>query len=147
MHLERFHPDGEQPSASAGWIWVFGSNLAGRHGAGAALVATTHFSAQSGVGQGPTGQAYAIPTKDRLLSVLPIEPIKVSIAEFIAYAQDNPALPFFVTRIGCGLAGYKDAVIAPLFAQAPLNCSLPKNWAPFLDPRNKSRLQGDRTPT
>lgn len=146
MDIERYHPDGEQPSPSAGWIWVFGSNLAGRHGAGAALVAATHFSAQRGVGQGRTGQAYAIPTKDQLLSVLPIEPIKNSIAEFIAYAQDNPDLPFFVTRVGCGLAGYKDAVIAPLFAQAPLNCSLPKNWSPFLEPHTKSRPQGNGTP-
>ncbi|MDO9099661.1 MAG: hypothetical protein Q7V53_02805 [Caldisericota bacterium] len=135
MQIERYHPDGEQPPASAGWIWVFGSNLAGRHGAGAALVGATTFGSERGVGQGRTGQSYAIPTKDEKLSVLPFESIRDSVAEFLLYAAEHPELQFFVTRVGCGLAGYKDARIAPLFAPSPLNCSLPKNWAPFLEPR------------
>lgn len=141
MHTERYHPDGEQPPASAGWIWVFGSNLAGRHGAGAALVAANTFGAQRGIGMGRTGQSYAIPTKDQKLAVLPFEAIRDSVAEFILYAAEHPDLTFYVTRVGCGLAGYKDARIAPLFATSSMNCSLPKNWAPYLEPHNTTGRQ------
>lgn len=134
MQINRYHPDGEQPSSGEPWIWVFGSNLAGRHGAGAALVAAASFGAVRGAGEGRTGQSYAIPTKDHSLAVLPLQAIRVSIAAFLEYARENPDLQFFLTRVGCGLAGYQDKVIAPLFAEAPPNCSLPKNWAPFIQP-------------
>ena len=124
----RYHPDDEIPLSGPDWIWVFGSNLAGRHGAGAAKVAKVRFDAQYGCGRGPTGRAYAIPTKDEALSVIALPQIEQSIADFILYARLHPEKHFFVTRVGCGLAGYKDEQIGPLFADAPANCSLPIQW-------------------
>lgn len=132
--FDRYHPDGERPASAKDWIWVFGSNLAGRHGAGAALVARESFGAITGQGVGPVGQSYAIPTKDHRLGVLPLNSIKDSIGEFLSYASAHAELQFYVTRVGCGLAGYKDREIAPLFASAPANCSLPLNWKPFIEP-------------
>jgi hypothetical protein len=109
-------------------IFVFGSNLAGRHGKGAALYARTHYGAEYGVGIGKTGCSYAIPTKDRNLNVLGLETIRGHVQEFIQYAKDHPQHTFQVTRIGCGLAGYKDHQIAPMFIGAPNNCQLPEEW-------------------
>lgn len=109
-------------------IFVFGSNLAGRHGRGAALCARRDYGAQYGVSAGPTGFAYAIPTKDERLRTLPLRDIKPYVDAFISYARSRQDLTFSVTRIGCGLAGYKDADIAPMFRSAPSNCILPYQW-------------------
>lgn len=109
-------------------IFVFGSNLAGRHGKGAALHARQKHGAKYGVGFGPTGNSYAIPTKDEHLRTLPLWHVALHVAVFIAYARDHPAIDFEVTRIGCGLAGYTDDQIAPMFAGAPANCHLPDGW-------------------
>lgn len=109
-------------------IFVFGSNLAGRHGAGAALTAFKDWGAHYGVGFGRTGRAYAIPTKDARLRPLPLELIAVYVSQFLSYAQNHAELDFQVTRIGCGLAGYTDAQIAPMFKTAPRNCALPGGW-------------------
>lgn len=94
-------------------IFVFGSNLAGRHGGGAARVANMKFGAEWGVGVGITGQSYAIPTMQG-----GVETIKPYVDEFIRFAQTNPELKFLVTRIGCGIAGFRDEEIAPLFDKA-----------------------------
>ena len=126
-----FHQDGSLPNSSS--IFVFGSNLAGRHGAGAALVAAQKFQASYGVGVGPTGKAYAIPSKGKKLEVLPLSDILEQVEKFIGYATNNPEKSFFVTRIGCGLAGYKDSEIAPMFTSAPSNCDLPNEWSKYLD--------------
>lgn len=112
-------------------VFVFGSNLAGRHGKGAALAARKQYGAVYGIGRGRTGDAYAIPTKSGSLSVLPLTDITRYVDEFLAYAGEHPELDFEVTRVGCGLAGYTDAQIGPLFATAPANCHLPAEWAPF----------------
>ena len=111
-------------------IFVFGSNLAGRHGRGAALFARQHHGAIYGAGVGPQGNAYAIPTKDARLGVLPIATIARHFADFIAYARANPAVDFIVTPIGTGLAGYRHDQIAPLFADARSlrNVQLPEEW-------------------
>lgn len=109
-------------------IFVFGSNLAGRHGKGAALAATQQHGAVYGVGVGRTGNAYAIPTKDEHLRTLPLLRISLYVDDFIAYAIQHKDLRFEVTRIGCGLAGYKDHQIAPMFRDAPDNCDLPEGW-------------------
>lgn len=114
-------------------IFVFGSNLAGRHGKGAALAARTEHGAQYGVGVGPTGNAYAIPTKGRTLVTLPLAVIEHHVAEFLKYAYAHPELEFNVTRIGCGLAGYRDAQIAPFFAGAPANVHLPTGWLGIIE--------------
>lgn len=109
-------------------IFVFGSNLAGRHGKGAALHARQKYGAVYGVGIGLTGRAYAIPTKDKNLLTLPLHLIEQYVADFVVYAKANPDLTFQVTRVGCGLAGYADHQIAPMFKGAPKNCMLPAEW-------------------
>lgn len=122
----RYHPDGETPRK--GEIFCFGSNRAGRHGAGSALVAYERFGAKIGIGEGLVGQSYAIPTKGYKLEVLSLDEIREHVDRFIAFASANPELEFYLTRIGCGLAGYKDEQVAPLFTEAPMNCILPLNW-------------------
>lgn len=109
-------------------IFVFGSNLAGRHGAGSALHAKQHWGAEYGVGEGTTGQAYAIPTKDERLRVLPLPHIAEAVTRFLAYAAKESKTTFIVVKIGCGLAGYREEQIAPMFKGAPSNVDLPKGW-------------------
>lgn len=92
-------------------IFVFGSNLRGMHGGGAARVAMEEFGAEWGVGVGRTGQTYAIPTMHGGVDV-----IKPYVDEFVEYAKVHPELRFLVTRVGCGIAGFRDEDIAPLFA-------------------------------
>jgi hypothetical protein len=110
------------------YIFVFGSNEAGIHGAGAAHDALRHFGAVYGQGIGPQGESYAIPTKDHKLHTLPIATIDTYVACFLAYARFQDHKCFHVTRIGCGLAGYSDYDIAPLFKGASINCILPFGW-------------------
>lgn len=111
-----------------GGVFVFGSNLAGRHGLGAALHAKHHHGAQRGICIGRCGQSYAIPTKGWEMETLPLVEIATYVKDFILYAERHPETKFFVTRIGCGLAGYADYQIAPMFADAPSNCTLPEEW-------------------
>lgn len=110
-------------------IFVFGSNLAGRHGKGAALFARHHHGAEYGVGMGRTGNAYAIPTKDEGIRTLPLGIIAAHAAQFLDYARANPDLAFQLTPIGCGLAGYSFGQIAPMFKDAPPNVALPGEFA------------------
>lgn len=117
-------------------VFVFGSNLAGRHGKGAALEARQRWGAIYGQGEGPQGDSYAIPTKDARLNVLPLEDIWDKVRWFIKHAEENGDNSFLVTAIGCGLAGYKPEQIAPLFAGAPENVFLSaKLLAPMLEER------------
>jgi hypothetical protein len=109
-------------------IFVFGSNLSGRHGKGAALTAAREYGAERGVGRGRTGNAYAIPTKDHDIRTLPLKAIKKYVDEFLLYARRHPELTFKVTAIGTGLAGYKHEEIAPMFRGTPSNCYLPPEW-------------------
>ena len=113
-------------------IFVFGSNLRGVHGAGAAAYALKHHGAMWGVGEGIQGQSYGIPTKDITIRTLPLSSIKEYVQDFIAYAEAYPELDFKVTRIGCGLAGYTDEQIAPMFQHAPSNCYFDHKWAGYL---------------
>lgn len=94
-------------------IFVFGSNLAGFHGGGAARVAHQRFGAVWGQGVGLQGQSYAIPTMQG-----GVETICPYVDEFIVFARQHPELTFLVTRIGCGIAGFTDEDIAPLFKEA-----------------------------
>ena len=94
-------------------IFVFGSNLAGAHGGGAAWLAFKQFGAVWGEGVGMYGQTYAIPTMQG-----GVETIKPYVDDFIRFAKEHPGLTFLVTRIGCGIAGFRDEQIAPLFADA-----------------------------
>lgn len=106
-------------------VFVFGSNLAGIHGKGAALHARQFYGAQYGVGKGMTGMAYALPTKKTPRETLPLSEIKEYINEFVEFAKNNPQLKFTITRVGCGLAGYSwSSDIRPCFPeQLPANCS------------------------
>lgn len=94
-------------------VFVFGSNLAGMHGGGAARAARLHFGAIMGVGVGPQGQCYAIPTMQG-----GVETIRPYVDQFIDYAKIQPQKIFLVTPIGCGIAGFTPELIAPLFAHA-----------------------------
>lgn len=109
-------------------VFCFGSNERGRHGAGGALDAKQRYGAIEGQGEGLQGQSYAIPTKDRAIQTLPLERIAQHVDRFIDFARAHPDLKFQMTRIGCGLAGYQDAQIAPLFKDAPENVLLPGIW-------------------
>lgn len=110
-------------------VFVFGSNLAGVHGAGAAKFARENHRARLGVGVGPTGSAYAIPTKDYdVKTSLPLSVIQSHADDFLEYAADNPSLSFRLTAIGCGLAGFTVEQIAPMFQGAPDNVRLPPEF-------------------
>lgn len=102
-------------------IFVFGSNEAGRHGAGAARYAMDKRGARYGQGVGLAGTSYAIPTKDTQIETLPLRDIKIYVEDFKDFALHHPGLTFVVTRIGCGLAGYTDEDIGPLFKDSPPN--------------------------
>lgn len=111
-------------------IFVFGSNEAGIHGAGAAYTAKEIFGAVQGIGVGLQGKTYAIPTKNKDIKTLNILEIRKYILEFIEHAKNNPDNIYLVTEIGCGLAGYKPYQIAPFFQGAIEleNIHLPKNF-------------------
>ena len=106
-------------------VFVFGSNLAGSHGGGAAYVAWRKFGAIMGQGVGLQGQSYGIPTMHG-----GVEAIRPYVDEFIAFAKEHPELFFYVTRIGCGIAGFRDEEIAPLFtaARGVPNICLPESF-------------------
>lgn len=112
-------------------VFVFGSNLAGRHGKGAALAARTLYGAQYGVGEGRTGDAYAIPTKTKDLRPRSLDEIRASVEIFKTYALAHLEVTFNVTRVGCGLAGYRDDQIGPMFSGVSDNCILPDEWLRF----------------
>jgi hypothetical protein len=127
MTTRRHHRDGSAPAANE--IFVFGFNLSGIHGGGAARAAHDLYGAQWGVAEGRTGSCYAIPTvRHSIGGPLGLDAIRLAVSKFLHHAATHPEEKFFVTRIGCGLAGHKDADIAPMFADAPLNCSLPDTW-------------------
>lgn len=100
-------------SLSPDEIFVFGSNLAGYHEGGAARTALNMFGAIYGQGVGLQGQSYAIPTMQG-----GVETIIPYVDEFIDFAKKRPEKFFYVTRIGCGIAGFRDEEIAPLFKEA-----------------------------
>lgn len=112
-------------------IFVFGSNLAGAHGGGAALLAYRQFGAVWGKGVGMHGRTYAIPTMQG-----GVKTIKPYVDEFIRFAKEHPWLTFLVTRIGCGIAGFQDRDIAPLFKAAINvdNIILPKGFVDYIVP-------------
>ncbi len=106
-------------------IFVFGSNLAGMHGGGAARIALNQFGAIWGQGVGLQGKSYAIPTMHGGVNL-----IQPYVDEFIIFAEEHPEMHFLVTRIGCGIAGFTDDEISPLFEKAHHveNIILPPNW-------------------
>lgn len=126
----RFYPVSPFPTPDVDVIFVFGSNLRGRHGAGAALAAAELYGAVEGVGKGLQGRSYAIPTKDAYIRTLSLSEIETYVKEFVKFTHDNPELMFMVTPVGTGLAGYSHHEIAPMF-KGVINCWLPLPWLPF----------------
>ena len=106
-------------------VFVFGSTLAGMHGGGAAWIAYKKFGAIMGQGVGLQGQSYGIPTMQG-----GVETIKPYVDEFIEFAKSRQDLTFLVTRIGCGIAGFTNEEISPLFEKAHEveNIVLPPGW-------------------
>ncbi len=102
-------------------IFVFGSNLAGIHGGGAAFDALSKFGAIYGQGVGLQGRSYGIPTKDDNIETLPLGIIEKHIVDFIDFAKTRPDLEFLVTQVGCGLAGYSIEEISSIFKKYDLS--------------------------
>jgi hypothetical protein len=126
------HIDGSLPEN--GEIFVFGSNLAGKHGRGAAYAAYKAFGAKYGRAHGLCGQSWGIPTKDEHIRIMEIEQIVPFIEDFIEFVLFRDDLQFFMTRVGCGLARYNDEDIAPLFKRLAKaeNISWPEEWKKYL---------------
>lgn len=122
-------------------IFVFGSNLQGQHLAGAARVARQKFGAIMGQGVGLQGQSYAIPTMQG-----GVETIKPYVDQFIDFAGACDQNTFWVTRIGCGIAGFLDEAIAPLFDKAydMYNVRLPKSFADIIERRRAKRAAAEK---
>ncbi len=114
-----------------GGVFVFGSNMSGRHGKGAAKDALTHHGAIYGQHVGMQGNSYAIPTKDALLRPLQIELIESYVEDFVEFTWKHKDKRFYLTAVACGLAGYKHGQIAPMFVDAH-NCAFPSVWKPYL---------------
>ena len=110
-------------------IFVFGSNLAGRHGKGAAKHAARNYGAQHGVGEGITGLSYAIPTKGKNLEALPFSEIDAAICRFLEYAKTHQG-DYLLTPIGTGLAGHSKRDVWAVLAREglPKNVFLASTW-------------------
>ena len=110
-------------------IFVFGSNIQGMHGGGAAWIASQKFGAEWGVGEGFTGRTYALPTMEGEVSM------RHAVDHFTDCARQHPELTFLVTAVGCGIAGYTPQQVAPLFkdAAALKNVYLPQAFIEFID--------------
>jgi len=114
-------------------IFVFGSNLGGYHGKGAALTALKHHGAVMGQSEGLMGwSSYALPTCTWSFKPLPLDRIQIHVDEYLRFAREHPELQFKTTRVGCGLGKQKDSDIAPMFIGAPDNCFFDELWKPYL---------------
>lgn len=131
----KYTPDNIQ-SLGEDEVFVFGSNLQGMHMGGAARVAREKFGAVMGQGVGMQGQSYAIPTMQG-----GVDTIKPYVDDFIALAREWDQTTFYITRIGCGIAGFTDEQIAPLFDEAYdlYNVRLPKSFADIIERRRQDK--------
>lgn len=109
-------------------VFVFGSNLSGIHGGGAAKYAIDNYGARMHGYYGFMGRSFAIPTKDENINTLPLDRIKLYVDAFLSDAEKYPDKLFIVTPIGCGLAGYNPSDIAPMFSNIPSNVILPEEF-------------------
>ena len=125
--VEPYH-ESQIPSDS--WIWVFGSDEAGKHRHGDGKIAHVSFRAPYGVGRGPLRGAYGIPVLDKTLKAMDAEAVKRSVGEFIEYALENPGAAFHIARPHCG--NLSDEELAQMFKQCPSNCSLPTQWRDYV---------------
>ena len=121
--MAKYNENGFIAELDEGEVFVFGSNGFGAHNGGAAAMALAKFGAIYGQAEGLQGQSYAINTMDGF------EVMKEQVGRFIEFAGDHPELRFYVTEIGCGIAGYKPEEVAPLFAGVPENVVLPTSFS------------------
>jgi hypothetical protein len=119
--MSSFTPDNITHLAIDEYI-VVGTNYEGRHAGGAALYAKKHFGLIEGCGEGLSGQTYALPTMAGL------EHLRSAALDFIDFSKFNPDKTFYLTRVGCGIAGHSDEEVAPLFNGTPDNVIKPKGW-------------------
>lgn len=141
MNRERYTPD-LITALGPDEVFVFGSNALGHHGGGAALQAFERFGAEWGMGEGPSGRTYAIPTLDAAHHRVTEEQLAESLGRFIAYVRQHPRNTFYLTLIGCGIAGWEPATVRRLLWQSIGDESqLPDN---LILPRAFSRQEGDR---
>lgn len=110
-------------------IFIFGSNQAGRHGGGAAKVAIDQFGAVYGVGEGLVGQSYAFPTLTFDYKKRPIDELAFSVSVLKSTAEALPSVRFYLTKVGCGIAGYDEDVMKALFVDMPVNVIKPVGWS------------------
>lgn len=110
-------------------IFIFGSNLKGHHFGGAAKQAFDDFGAEWGIGEGLTGQSYAFPTLDEYMQQLPKQVLQHAVKLLYKCATDNPDKRFYLTKVGCGIANYKESFIKTLFkGNRPKNILMPSDW-------------------
>lgn len=131
MTQRRFTPQNIDELDKYG-VFVFGSNLHGNHAGGAARTAVEKFGAIPAQAEGIQGKSYAIPTLDKNMNPLPVEHIRTSVERLYRYADEHPELDFYVTRIGCGIAGFREEDIAAIFKSfdfTPFNVILPMEFA------------------
>lgn len=131
--MNRYHLDNDPVLSNQ--IFVFNSNLAGRHSDGHADFAYRNFGAIYGVGKGPMNQCYALPTKGMLLKTLPLSEIKEHVKDFLWYTDTHVHDEFYLTRVGCGLAGYQNWQIAPMFEGYRPNIIFPNDWMKWIEGR------------
>ena len=128
-----YHDENIIKSLPEDTVFVFGSNMAGNHADGAAHTALAHFGAMQGVGRGWSGQSYAIPTMNEHLQQMPLSQIQHYIDDFKIYTKNHPKMTYFITSIGCGIAGYKTEEIAPMFKGISHNVIFPSSFRPFVE--------------
>lgn len=121
-------------------VFVFGSNLAGKHHGNAAKTAQQYFGALEGVGRGWSGQSFAIATLNEHLQPMPLSQIEHYIDDFKIYTKNHPQQTYFITAVGCGGAGYSAKDIAPLFSGISDNVILPLSFKDFLEPHGDHSL-------
>lgn len=129
----QYHDESIIKSLDGNTIFVFGSNLAGTHAGGAAKIALNYFGAVKGSGRGWSGQSYAIPTMNEHLQQMPLSQIQHYIDDFKIYTRNHLNTTYFITSIGCGVAGYKVAEIAPMFKGISKNVIFPISFRPFVE--------------
>lgn len=129
----QYHDESIIKSLAENTIFVFGSNLAGTHQGGAAKIALQHFGAMKGAGRGWSGQSYAIPTMNEHLQQMPLSQIEHYIEDFKIYTKNHPKNTYFITAVGCGVAGYKVEEIAPMFKGISKNVIFPESFRPFVE--------------
>lgn len=128
-----YHDESIIKSLAEDTIFVFGSNMAGTHQGGAAKTALLHFGAAKGSGRGWSGQSYAIPTMNEHLQQMPLSQIEHYIEDFKIYTKNHPHNTYFITSVGCGVAGYKVEEIAPMFKGISKNVIFPVSFRPFVE--------------